>query len=242
MKRILVKLISLYLLSLLFITGCKNNTGTPLETVEITQTSSPTQKPTNTPIPTSTPSPTPTISFPVLNDTPIPPIEIPVITFANASELEQIAIYGYPRFLGFHIPNPDIREVVIADVGGLKIISEDGSNVKQTINIPMWSDYSGFNLNGSRSHFAASTDGNFFLVVSDKGIAEIWSREGKKEFEYIIPDSEKYDYYNFSAGLSADGSLLALTKCEDIRDEYTCNVEVINWRSGELIKKVRGRD
>lgn len=242
MKQILIKLISLFLLSLLFITGCKNNTETPLETVEVTQTNTPTQKPTNTPNPTSTPSPTPTISFPVLNDTPIPPIEIPEITFANASELEQIAIYGYPRFLGFQILNPDIREIVIADVGGLKIISEDGSNVKQTLNNPLWSDYSGFNLNGSSNGVAASTDGNFFLVVSESGNAEIWSREEKKEFEYIIPDSEVSDYYTFSAGLSADGSLLALTKCVDISDEYTCNVEVINWRSGEMIKKVRGRD
>lgn len=199
---------------------------TPLPSSTVTNT----PQPTSTPVPTNTPPPTPTIDFPVLNDTPIPQLVFPALSIGNSGQLVEIAKFGYPVMYSWQMLK-SVDEIAVVFSDKIQFVSMSDKEVLREINVEL----------KPNQGFAVSADGSYVAGISRQGNVGIWSKENQKVFEYI---PENIKPFGLSAGISTDGSLLAVSSCENEYDmysgSYSCDVKIIDWRSGNTVKKVRG--
>ena len=222
MKKIPILIIVLFLIS-----GCNVS---PQVTPQVTQSPMPptatlTASPTNTITPTITPTATATLSYPLQNNTPIPPVQLPVINAENVSELTVVARYGEPKYLGCQRLTAGEYPAVIAKSTGFQFIDSDQKKVVMNIQTSLLTPYT---FNGRFTGVASSEDGSLLVGRNVLNEIEIWTDDNELVWKYPLQEW----HFDLPVSLSPDGKLIAIQMIDSYNTPY---VKVIDWASDTVV-------
>ncbi len=228
-KRLIVVIIGM-----VFITACSVQPASENATVSPTELPNDiNSNPSSTTLKSSS-----TLALPVYQGTAIPDSDYPVITTENVGDLTLVAKYGSPHILDCQpVQNGKYSLIIGASDGywGKDLVSGEMQKIVDALAFSEWSG--NYYVNGYKnSGLSFSADGQYFLGTPDDFVFAIWNEDGEKVYE-IETDRVSSDTY---ASLSSDGSMLALATCAKNGQENDCITEVINWKTNEVIKNIKG--